>query len=239
MVAVSVSELTKQFGSGPPAVSSVTLDIEDGEFLTLLGPSGCGKSTLLRMLAGLETPTAGTISFAGQVVNHLSPAQRNIAMVFQSYALYPHMTVAQNLGYPLRKRRVPSAECDRRIRETAALLKLDSLLDRKPRQLSGGQQQRVALGRAMIREPAVYLFDEPLSNLDATLRAYMRNELIRLRAKVSGTMIFVTHDQVEAMTMSSRIAVMESGGIRQLGTPEMIYNTPRTGSSPDSSGRPA
>jgi len=228
MVAVALSGLTKRFGNGAVAVKSVTLDVEDGEFLTLHGPSGCGKSTLLRMLAGLETPSAGEIRFAGRSVNNAGPAERNIAMVFQSYALYPHMTVAENLGYPLRKRGVPRAECNRRIRETAELLKLDDLLARKPRQLSGGQQQRVALGRAMIRDPAVYLFDEPLSNLDATLRAYMRNELIRLHAKVKGTMIFVTHDQVEAMTMSTRIAVMEAGEIRQSGTPEEIYDTPRT-----------
>jgi multiple sugar transport system ATP-binding protein len=228
MAAVSLSGLTKRFGSGPAAVESVTLDIRDGEFLTLLGPSGCGKSTLLRMLAGLEIPSSGEIRFSGEIVTHLGPAQRNIAMVFQSYALYPHMTVAENLGYPLRKRGIRRGERDRRIHATAALLKLDSLLDRKPRQLSGGQQQRVALGRAMIREPAVYLFDEPLSNLDATLRSYMRNELIRLHSKVSGTMIFVTHDQVEAMTMSDRIAVMEAGEIRQLGTPEEIYDSPRT-----------
>ncbi len=228
MVAVALSGLTKRFGNGAVAVKSVTLDVEDGEFLTLLGPSGCGKSTLLRMLAGLETPSAGEIRFAGRPVNNYGPAERNIAMVFQSYALYPHMTVAENLGYPLRKRGVPRAECDRRIKEIAELLKLDQLLARKPRQLSGGQQQRVALGRAMIRDPAVYLFDEPLSNLDATLRAYMRNELIRLHAKVKGTMIFVTHDQVEAMTMSTRIAVMEAGEIKQFGTPEEIYDTPRT-----------
>jgi multiple sugar transport system ATP-binding protein len=228
MVAVHISGLTKRFGAGPAAVNGVTLDIEDGEFLTLLGPSGCGKSTLLRMLAGLETPSAGEIHFAGRPVNHLGPAERNIAMVFQSYALYPHMTVAENLGYPLKKRGVGRADRDRRIVEVAEMLKLDALLARKPRQLSGGQQQRVALGRAMIRDPAVYLFDEPLSNLDASLRAYMRSELIRLHAKVKATMVFVTHDQVEAMTMSTRIAVMEAGAIRQFDTPEDVYDQPKT-----------
>jgi multiple sugar transport system ATP-binding protein len=180
------------------------------------------------MMAGLETPTSGEIRFAGRVVNDLDPAQRNIALVFQNYALYPHMTVAENLAYPLRKRGVPGPERERRIRDIAALLKIDMLLERKPRQLSGGQQQRVALGRAMIRDPVVYLFDEPLSNLDAALRSYMRNELIRLHARVKGTVIFVTHDQVEAMTMSTRIAVMEHGRIQQLGTPEEIYERPRT-----------
>ena len=228
MATVSLSNLTKRFGTGAAAVDDVNLEVVDGEFLTLLGPSGCGKSTLLRMMAGLETPTSGEIRFAGRVVNDLDPAQRNIALVFQSYALYPHMSVAGNLGYPLKKRGVPEAERQQRIREVATLLKIDTLLERKPRQLSGGQQQRVALGRAMIRDPVVYLFDEPLSNLDAALRSYMRNELIRLHARVKGTMIFVTHDQVEAMTMSTRIAVMEHGRIQQLGSPEEIYERPVT-----------
>src|SRR5258706_10249711 len=228
MATVSLSSLTKRFGSGAAAVDDVSLEVVDGEFLTLLGPSGCGKSTLLRMMAGLETPTSGEIRFAGRVVNDLDPAQRNIALVFQSYALYPHMSVGENLGYPLKKRGVPAAEREQRIREVAALLKIDTLLERRRRQLSGGQQQRVALGRAMIRDPVVYLFDEPLSNLDAALRSYMRNELIRLHARVKGTMIFVTHDQVEAMTMSTRIAVMENGRIQQLGTPEEIYERPVT-----------
>ena len=228
MANVRLSALKKVFGNNPPAVDVEELQIIDGEFLTLLGPSGCGKSTLLRMLAGLETPTAGRIMFDGEAVDHLDPAQRNIAMVFQNYALYPHMTVAENVGYPLKKRGVPKAEREARIREIAAMLKIDTLLDRKPRQLSGGQQQRVALGRAMIRDPAVYLFDEPLSNLDAALRSYMRNELIRLHAKLRGTMVFVTHDQVEAMTMSTRIAVMEAGRIQQLATPDEVYERPAT-----------
>jgi ABC-type sugar transport system ATPase subunit len=226
MATVRLSGLTKVFGTNRPAVDVDELTIINGEFLTLLGPSGCGKSTLLRMVAGLETPTSGTIMFDDQVVNGLDPVERNIAMVFQNYALYPHMTVAENVGYPLKKRGVPKAKREERIRETAAMLKIDTLLDRKPRQLSGGQQQRVALGRAMIRDPAVYLFDEPLSNLDAALRSYMRNELIRLHAKLRGTMVFVTHDQVEAMTMSSRIAVMEHGRIQQLGTPDEVYERP-------------
>jgi multiple sugar transport system ATP-binding protein len=228
MAQVRLSALKKVFGSNTPAVDVDELRIEDGEFLTLLGPSGCGKSTLLRMLAGLETPSTGRIMFDEEVVTSLDPAERNIAMVFQNYALYPHMTVAENVGYPLKKRGVPKAERERRIGEIAAMLKIDMLLDRKPRQLSGGQQQRVALGRAMIRDPAVYLFDEPLSNLDASLRSYMRNELIRLHAKLRGTMVFVTHDQIEAMTMSSRIAVMENGRIQQLATPDEVYERPAT-----------
>jgi multiple sugar transport system ATP-binding protein len=228
MANVRLSALKKIFGDNPPAVDVDELNIVDGEFLTLLGPSGCGKSTLLRMLAGLETPTSGRIMFEERVVNDLDPAERNIAMVFQNYALYPHMTVAENLGYPLKKRGVPKAERANRIAEIALMLKIDMLLDRKPRQLSGGQQQRVALGRAMIRNPAVYLFDEPLSNLDAALRSYMRNELIRLHAKLRGTMVFVTHDQVEAMTMSTRIAVMEGGHIQQLATPDEVYERPAT-----------
>ena len=228
MASVRLSALKKIFGSNAPAVDVEELNIHDGEFLTLLGPSGCGKSTLLRMLAGLETPTSGCIMFNEEVVNDLDPAARNIAMVFQNYALYPHMTVAENVGYPLKKRGVPKAERAMRIAEIAALLKIDMLLDRKPRQLSGGQQQRVALGRAMIRNPAVYLFDEPLSNLDAALRSYMRNELIRLHSKLRGTMVFVTHDQVEAMTMSTRIAVMELGRIQQVATPDEVYERPAT-----------
>jgi multiple sugar transport system ATP-binding protein len=228
MAQVRLSALKKVFGSNAPAVDVDELNIADGEFLTLLGPSGCGKSTLLRMLAGLETPSTGRIMFDEKPVTDLDPAERNIAMVFQNYALYPHMTVAENVGYPLKKRGVPKAEREKRIAEIAAMLKIDMLLDRKPRQLSGGQQQRVALGRAMIRDPAVYLFDEPLSNLDASLRSYMRNELIRLHAKLAGTMIFVTHDQVEAMTMSTRIAVMEAGRIQQLGTPDEVYERPAT-----------
>ncbi len=226
MAAVTVEKLSKRFGRSILAVDSVDLEIINGEFLTLLGPSGCGKSTILRMVAGLEEPSSGEIRFDGSVVNHLDPAQRNVAMVFQSYALYPHMTIAENLGYPLKKRGMPRAEREAKIMETARLLKIDQMLDRKPRQLSGGQQQRVALGRAMIRDPAIYLFDEPLSNLDASLRAYMRREVIRLHSSIKTTMVFVTHDQVEAMTMSQRIGVMEGGRIRQLGTPQEIYLRP-------------
>jgi multiple sugar transport system ATP-binding protein len=228
MANVRLSALKKVFGANAPAVDVDELIIKDGEFLTLLGPSGCGKSTLLRMLAGLETPSSGRIMFNDLTVTDLDPSERNIAMVFQNYALYPHMTVAENVGYPLKKRGMPKAERETRITEIAAMLKIEMLLDRKPRQLSGGQQQRVALGRAMIRDPAVYLFDEPLSNLDAALRSYMRNELIRLHAKLRGTMVFVTHDQVEAMTMSTRIAVMEAGRIQQLATPDEIYERPAT-----------
>lgn len=226
MASIRLSALKKTYGAGAPAVDVEEVFVEDGEFLTLLGPSGCGKSTLLRMLAGLEEPSSGRIMFGQRVVDQLDPSERNVAMVFQNYALYPHMTVAENIAYPLKKRGMPKAERMVRVQEIAGMLKLDALLSRRPRQLSGGQQQRVALGRAMVREPEVYLFDEPLSNLDASLRAYMRNELIRLHARLKGTMVFVTHDQVEAMTMSTRIAVMNAGRIQQIGTPDELYSAP-------------
>ena len=216
----------KQFPGGAVAVEDLDLTIADGEFLTLLGPSGCGKTTTLRMIAGLETLSAGEIHFDGQRVDKLPPAKRNIAMVFQNYALYPHLTVRGNLEYPLKRRGVPVSARPAMIDRTARLLHIDELLDRRPRQLSGGQQQRVALGRAMIRDPAVFLFDEPLSNLDAQLRATMRAELIRLHARLGNTMVFVTHDQLEAMTMSTRIAVMYRGLLQQVGTPAEIYGRP-------------
>ena len=208
------------------AIEDLDLTIRSGEFISLLGPSGCGKSTTLRMLAGLDQPTSGTISVGDRVVNDLPPGKRDIAMVFQSYALYPHMTVAQNIEYPLKKRGVARAERQQRVLRTAALLQIDALLERKPRQLSGGQQQRVALGRALVRDPAAFLLDEPLSNLDAKLRAHMRAELIELHQRIGKTMIYVTHDQLEAMTMSDRIAVMDQGTLQQCDTPRQIYHRP-------------
>jgi multiple sugar transport system ATP-binding protein len=215
----------KAFGSSL-AVRGLDLAIRGGEFLSLLGPSGCGKTTTLRMLAGLEFPTAGTISIGGRVVNAVPPGERDIAMVFQSYALYPHMTVGENIAYPLRKRGVPKAERAERVARVAEMLQLGALLSRKPRQLSGGQQQRVALGRALVREPRVFLLDEPLSNLDAKLRHHMRGELIELHRRLGRTFVYVTHDQLEAMTMSDRIAVMHEGVLQQLGTPGEVYGRP-------------
>jgi multiple sugar transport system ATP-binding protein len=215
----------KAFGAAV-AVKGLDLTIAEGEFVSLLGPSGCGKTTTLRMLAGLEFPTAGTIRIGERVVNDVAPGARDIAMVFQSYALYPHMTVGENIAYPLKKRRVGRAEREAKVKAVAETLQIVPLLDRKPRQLSGGQQQRVALGRALVRDPVVFLLDEPLSNLDAKLRAHMRAELIELHRKVGKTFIYVTHDQLEAMTMSSRIAVMHEGALQQYGTPKEVYETP-------------
>ncbi|UFN49275.1 ATP-binding cassette domain-containing protein [Roseomonas sp. OT10] len=226
MSEIRLEGVQKRYAGGAVAVQGLDLTIAEGEFLTLLGPSGCGKTTTLRMIAGLETLSAGQIRFGAQRVDTLPPAKRNIAMVFQNYALYPHLTVRGNLEYPLRKRGVPTSERQAMIDRTARLLHIDELLDRRPRQLSGGQQQRVALGRAMIRDPAVFLFDEPLSNLDAQLRSVMRAELIRLHARLRRTMVYVTHDQLEAMTMSTRIAVMFKGELQQVGTPAEIYGRP-------------
>ncbi len=225
MAEVKVTNVFKRFGE-VTAVNDLTLEVSSGEFVSILGPSGCGKTTLLRMLAGLEQTSEGTITIGGKVVNNLPPAKRDIAMVFQTYALYPHMTVAGNIEYPLRKHRVPKADRKAKIQEAAAVLQLEELLDRKPRQLSGGQQQRVALGRALVRNPAVFLLDEPLSNLDAKLRAHMRAELIQLHRRIQRTMIYVTHDQLEAMTMSDRIAVMQGGTLQQFGTPDEVYSRP-------------
>ncbi|WP_454854181.1 ABC transporter ATP-binding protein [Rhizobium binxianense] len=208
------------------AIPELNLAIQSGEFVSLLGPSGCGKTTTLRMLAGLEHPTGGRILIGERPVNNVAPSERDIAMVFQSYALYPHMSVAQNIAYPLKKRGVPKSEHPARIKAVADLLQLGPLLDRKPKQLSGGQQQRVALGRALVRDPKVFLLDEPLSNLDAKLRAHMRSELIELHRRLGKTMVYVTHDQLEAMTMSTRIAVMHAGNLQQFGTPAEIYNRP-------------
>jgi multiple sugar transport system ATP-binding protein len=223
---IELRAIQKNFGRDTHVVRDLSLTVADGEFLTLLGPSGCGKSTILRIIAGLETPSAGEIMFDGSRMNDVHASDRNVAMVFQSYALYPHLTVRRNLEYPLRKRGVPEAERAGRIAAVADILKIGPLLDRRPAQLSGGQQQRVALGRAMIREPAIFLFDEPLSNLDATLRAHMRTEIIRLHLRLGKTMVYVTHDQMEAMTMSTRIAVLDAGRLLQLGTPADIYARP-------------
>ncbi len=226
MASVTLDVLRKQFPDGTLALDDLSLQIEDQEFVTLLGPSGCGKTTTLRMIAGLDSPSSGRILFGSRRVDQLTPAARNIAMVFQSYALYPHMTVRRNLEYPLRKRGVAVAERHERVARTAALLKIEALLDRLPRQLSGGQQQRVALGRAMVRDCDVFLLDEPLSNLDAELRAHMRAELVQLHRRFGHTMIYVTHDQAEAMTMSTRMVVLRGGQLQQVGTPDEVYHAP-------------
>jgi len=225
MAAVSFKNVRKLFGD-TVSIPSLDLDIRDGEFVCLLGPSGCGKTTTLRMLAGLEQPTSGAIHIGGIEVHELPPAKRDIAMVFQSYALYPHLTVAENIVYPLKKRGVSKQEWPAMLNNIAQLLQLEPLLARKPKQLSGGQQQRVALGRALIRKPKVFLLDEPLSNLDAKLRAHMRAELIELHQRMGTTTVYVTHDQLEAMTMSTRIAVMSGGVLQQFGTPDEIYYRP-------------
>jgi multiple sugar transport system ATP-binding protein len=225
MAKVTFDRVHKAFGAFV-ALEELSLAIQSGEFVSLLGPSGCGKTTTLRMLAGLEQPTRGAISVGDRVVNELPPGERDLAMVFQSYALYPHMTVAQNIEYPLRKRGVARAQRREQVKRAAAQLQLEALLDRKPRQLSGGQQQRVALGRALVRDPAAFLLDEPLSNLDAKLRAHMRAELIELHQRIGKTMIYVTHDQLEAMTMSDRIAVLDQGRLQQFASPQEIYHRP-------------
>jgi ABC-type sugar transport system ATPase subunit len=222
---VILEKVVKKFGA-VTAVHALDLHIREGEFVALLGPSGCGKTTTLRMLAGLDFPTSGDIRIGDRTVNDVPPGKRDIAMVFQSYALYPHMTVEQNIAYPLKKRRVPKAERVAMVARTAELLHLGELMKRKPRQLSGGQQQRVALGRALVREPQVFLLDEPLSNLDAKLRSYMRAELIQLHRRLGRTLVYVTHDQLEAMTMSNRIAVMNAGRLQQFGTPDEVYRRP-------------
>jgi len=222
---VVLENVCKNFGK-VEAVSCFYLDIEDREFCVLLGPSGCGKSTTLHMIAGLEEMNAGNIYIGDKCVNEMSPRDRGIAMVFQDYALYPHMTVRQNMAFGLKLRKFPKSEIETHVQETAGILGIKDLLDRKPRQLSGGQRQRVALGRAIVRKPSVFLFDEPLSNLDAKLRAQMRTEILKLHDKLKATMIYVTHDQVEAMTMGTKIVVMKDGEMLQVGAPLEIYNYP-------------
>jgi sn-glycerol 3-phosphate transport system ATP-binding protein len=231
MGSISLREVEKTYGHGSKAVKvihGVNAEIADGEFIVIVGPSGCGKSTLLRMVAGLEEITGGEISIGPRVVNRLEPSERDIAMVFQNYALYPHMSVYDNMAYGLKIAKVPKAEIEVRVQKAAKILELGSLLDRKPRQLSGGQRQRVAMGRAIVRQPQVFLFDEPLSNLDAKLRAQTRLEIQKLHAELGVTSLFVTHDQVEAMTLGERLIVMNAGRIEQVGTPEAVYGQPAT-----------
>jgi multiple sugar transport system ATP-binding protein len=224
--AILLDSVTKVYTGGVVAVDDISLEIESGEFLVLVGPSGCGKSTLLRMIAGLEEVTEGTVTIADRDVTDLPPRSRDVAMVFQTYALYPHMTVRENLGYGLRVRKTSKAEIVRRVDEVAAMLGLEELLDRRPAALSGGQRQRVAMGRAIVREPKAFLMDEPLSNLDAKLRVGMRAQLASLHARLGTTTIYVTHDQVEAMTLGERVAVMRDGRIQQVDTPQALYNRP-------------
>ena len=229
MAAISLKNIVKQYGVGKAAVQvihDVSAEISAGEFVVIVGPSGCGKSTLLRMVAGLEEITAGTISIGARVVNDLEPAERDIAMVFQNYALYPHMSVFENMAYGLKIARVPKDEIKARVEKAAGILELMPYLDRKPRALSGGQRQRVAMGRAIVRQPQVFLFDEPLSNLDAKLRAQTRLEIQKLHRELGITSLFVTHDQVEAMTLAQRMLVMNGGVMEQFGTPEEVYNRP-------------
>ena len=227
MAHVVLKDLVKKFSEEVIAVNSVNLDIEDKEFIVLVGPSGCGKTTTLRMVAGLEDISSGEIRIGERLVNDVPPKDRNIAMVFQNYALYPHMTVFKNMAFSLKLRRTPKAEIEQRVKAAADILGIGELLERKPKQLSGGQRQRVAVGRAIVRDPEVFLFDEPLSNLDAKLRVNMRAELIKLHERLDATMIYVTHDQVEAMTMGDRIVVMRNGFIQQVGSPMEVYNQPQ------------
>jgi multiple sugar transport system ATP-binding protein len=225
MAGVKIHEIRKSYGA-VEVLHGLNIDIADGEFVALVGPSGCGKSTLLRMIAGLEPINGGTIAIGDRVVNNLPPAERDIAMVFQTYALYPHKSVAENMGFALKVAKTPKAEIDRRVREAAEILSLTEYLDRKPRHLSGGQRQRVAMGRAIVRDPQVFLFDEPLSNLDAKLRIQMRTEIKELHQRLKTTTVFVTHDQIEAMTLADRIVVMQGGHIEQVGTPLELYDNP-------------
>lgn len=225
MASVEIRDVRKSYGDHP-VIHGVSIDIKDGEFVTLVGPSGCGKSTLLRMIAGLEAITSGDISIGSRVVNDLPPKDRDIAMVFQSYALYPHKTVRQNMGFALQLRKAAPSEIEQRVMRAAEILDLKPYLDRFPRQLSGGQRQRVAMGRAIVRNPAVFLFDEPLSNLDAKLRVQMRAEIKELHQRLKTTTVYVTHDQVEAMTMADRIVVMNAGRVEQVGSPLELYDRP-------------
>jgi sn-glycerol 3-phosphate transport system ATP-binding protein len=229
MAAISFKNVIKRYGSGKQEIQvihGVNAEIAKGEFIVIVGPSGCGKSTLLRMVAGLEEISAGEISIGDRVVNNLEPAERDIAMVFQNYALYPHMSVFENMAYGLKIRKLPQAEIKARVDKAAGILELAHLLERKPRQLSGGQRQRVAMGRAIVRQPQVFLFDEPLSNLDAKLRAQTRLEIQKLHRELGITSLFVTHDQVEAMTLAQRMIVMNAGNMEQFGTPEEVYHRP-------------
>jgi multiple sugar transport system ATP-binding protein len=226
VAAIALRGLTKVYATGVTALDALDLTVEGGEFAVLVGPSGCGKTTALRMVAGLERITAGTVSLGGQVVNDVSPRRRDIAMVFQNYALYPHLTVYSNIGFALGNKKVPKAERDRRIRAAASTLGLEDLLGRTPRQLSGGQRQRVAMGRALVREPSVFLMDEPLSNLDAKLRVQMRTEVLRVHRALGAASLYVTHDQVEAMTMGDRVAVLLGGVLQQYDTPRALYDRP-------------
>jgi multiple sugar transport system ATP-binding protein len=225
MATVTFDHITKKYGD-VTAVSDFNLEIADGEFMVLVGPSGCGKTTNLRMIAGLEEISEGTLRIGDRVVNDVPPKDRDIAMVFQSYALYPHMTVRDNMAFGLKLRKVPKADIEKRVADAAGILSLDKYLDRKPKELSGGQRQRVALGRAIVREPAVFLMDEPLSNLDAKLRVQTRAEIARIHQRLGTTMVYVTHDQIEAMTMGTRIAVMSEGLLMQVGTPQTLYDAP-------------
>jgi ABC-type sugar transport system ATPase subunit len=226
MARVEIEHLEKVYAQGTRAITDVTLDVADGELLVLVGPSGCGKSTLLRLIAGLEEVSSGTLRIGGRVVNDLRPQERNVAMVFQDYALYPHLTARGNLEFPLRMRRTPKAEMHDRVERTAALLDIGALLDRLPKHLSGGQRQRVAMGRALVREPTVFLLDEPLSNLDAKLRVQVRAEIKELQARMRTTMVYVTHDQVEAMTLGDRVAVLDRGRLQQVAAPRELYERP-------------
>jgi len=226
MTTLQIKDVFKRYPNGAEAVKGVSVDVEDGELVVFVGPSGCGKSTMLRMVAGLEAVTEGEIVLAGRVVNDLEPAERNIAMVFQNYALYPHMSVRKNLAYGLKNRGTAASEIDRKVNEAAELLQIKDFLDRKPSQLSGGQRQRVAMGRAIVRDPAIFLFDEPLSNLDAKLRNQMRLEIKKLQRSLRTAAIYVTHDQVEAMTLADRIVVLNNGLIEQVGRPHEVYSAP-------------
>ncbi len=226
MARIVLDSVTKTFPDGTHAVRELDLDIQDGELMVLVGPSGCGKTTALRMVAGLEEITSGTISIDGRTVNDVEPRERDVAMVFQSYALYPHLTVYENMAFSLRYRKTAKAEIDRRVRDVARVLEVDALLDRRPRQLSGGQRQRVAMGRAIVRQPKAFLMDEPLSNLDAQLRVQMRSEIARLQHELGVTTIYVTHDQTEGMTLGDRVAVLSQGILQQLATPRELYARP-------------
>ena len=231
MGSISIRNVTKQYGlpgKGTPVLHGIDAEIADGEFIVIVGPSGCGKSTLLRMVAGLEEISGGQIAISGKVVNDVEPSERDIAMVFQNYALYPHMSVFDNMAYGLKIAGVPKAEIQQRVDKAAGILQLGALLQRRPRELSGGQRQRVAMGRAIVRQPQVFLFDEPLSNLDAKLRAQTRIEIRKLHAELGVTSLFVTHDQVEAMTLAQRMIVMNAGSVEQIGSPEAVYARPAT-----------